>query len=60
MIPTTSKITSIRYGETASSVLPTEEPDREVIYLPVDWLKVWLRLTCSVYYFVVAKVERTP
>lgn len=39
VIPTTSKITSIRHGETASSVLPTEEPDREVIYLPVDWLK---------------------
>ncbi len=57
MIPTTSKITSIRYGETASSVLPTEEPDREVIYLPVDWLKVCLSLNCSVYYF---KVERTP
>jgi hypothetical protein len=40
VIPTTSKITSIRHGEAASSVLPTEEPDREVIYLPVDWLKV--------------------
>lgn len=41
-------------------MLPTEEPDREVIYLPVDWLKVRLRLNCSVYYFVAAKIEQTP
>jgi small GTP-binding protein len=37
--PTTSKITVVRYGKADKALATSEDANREVIYLPVDWLK---------------------
>lgn len=37
--PTTSKITVVRYSKTSTPLVASEDANRVVIYLPVDWLK---------------------
>ncbi|KAL6053237.1 Mitofusin-2 [Balamuthia mandrillaris] len=37
--PTTTKIMSVKYGEKFSRHVPKDDPDREIVQVPVEWLK---------------------